>query len=129
MVNNIQKNSETKEIPVEERLRALYKLQKVVSEIDKIRTLRGELPLEVKDLEDEIEGLRTRVRKYQDEILSCNQVISQSKLTINDANAKIAKKEEEKNNVRNNPGKLGQTVRLQLPIRVKPGWILRRKKQ
>lgn len=102
MVNNIQKNSETKEIPVEERLRALYKLQKVVSEIDKIRTLRGELPLEVKDLEDEIEGLRTRVRKYQDEILSCNQVISQSKLTINDANAKIAKKEEEKNNVRNN---------------------------
>ena len=60
------------------------------------------MPLEVKDIEDEIEGLKTRVKKYQDEILSCNQVISQSKLAINDANAKIAKKEEEKNNVRNN---------------------------
>ena len=49
-----------KELTVEERLKALYQLQTLLSEIDRIKTLRGELPLEVKDLEDEIEGLNTR---------------------------------------------------------------------
>ena len=59
-----EKNVETKEISVEERLQALYNLQMVVSEIDKIRTIRGELPLEVQDLEDEVAGLKTRIEKY-----------------------------------------------------------------
>ncbi|MCA1744703.1 MAG: hypothetical protein LC643_03140, partial [Bacteroidales bacterium] len=55
----------TNEVTVEDRLRALYDLQKAVSEIDKIRTLRGELPLEVQDLEDEIEGLDTRLTNLE----------------------------------------------------------------
>ena len=56
------------EMSVEERLKALYELQTMLSEIDKIKTLRGELPLEVQDLEDEIEGLTHRVEKYQEDI-------------------------------------------------------------
>ena len=52
------------EMTVEEKLKNLYQLQTMLSEIDKIRTLRGELPLEVQDLEDEIEGLTHRIEKY-----------------------------------------------------------------
>ena len=63
-----EKNVETKEISVEERLQALYNLQMVVSEIDKIRTIRGELPLEVQDLEDEVAGLKTRIEKCQNDL-------------------------------------------------------------
>ena len=97
-----EKNVETKEISVEERLRALYNLQMVVSEIDKIRTIRGELPLEVQDLEDEVAGLKTRIEKCQNDLKTLNQNISDRKNAIEEARAKIAKKEEEKNNVRNN---------------------------
>ena len=57
-----------KELSVEESLRALHNLQKVDSEITKIKTLRGELPLEVQDLEDEIEGLETRINNFEKEI-------------------------------------------------------------
>ena len=56
-----------KELTVEERLKALYQLQTLLSEIDRIKTLRGELPLEVKDLEDEIEGLNTRIQNFKNE--------------------------------------------------------------
>ena len=56
------------DMSVEEKLKALYELQTMLSEIDKIKTLRGELPLEVQDLEDEIEGLSHRVEKYQEDI-------------------------------------------------------------
>ena len=97
-----EKNVETKEISVEERLRALYNLQMVVSEIDKIRTIRGELPLEVQDLEDEVAGLKTRIEKYQNDLKTLSQNISDRKNAIEEARTKIAKKEEEKNNVRNN---------------------------
>ena len=100
--NKIYQNVETKEISVEERLRALYNLQMVVSEIDKIRTIRGELPLEVQDLEDEVAGLKTRIEKCQNDLKTLSQNISDRKNTIEEARAKIAKKEEEKNNVRNN---------------------------
>ncbi len=89
-----EKNVETREIPVEERLRALYDLQMVVSEIDKIRTIRGELPLEVQDLEDEVAGLKTRIEKYQNDISTLNNNISDKKNAIEEARAKIAKKEE-----------------------------------
>ena len=57
-----------KEYTVEERLKALYKLQTLLSEIDRIKTLRGELPLEVKDLEDSIVGLQTRLENYKNDI-------------------------------------------------------------
>ena len=68
-----------KEISVEEKLRALFLLQNLNSEIDKIRILRGELPLEVQDLEDEIEGLQTRVDKYKEEVKSIEHNISGKK--------------------------------------------------
>lgn len=102
MVQEQSTKNEKKGITVEERLRALYKLQTVVSEIDKIRTLRGELPLEVQDLEDEVAGLRTRVENCTNEIESLTQKVKEKKLAIEEARTVIAKKEEEKNNVRNN---------------------------
>ena len=62
------KTKQEKELTVEERLKALYDLQTILSEIDRIKTIRGELPLEVQDLEDEIAGLGTRIQNYKDEI-------------------------------------------------------------
>ena len=62
------KQSAEKEYTVEEKLSTLYQLQTMMTEIDKIKTLRGELPLEVQDLEDEIAGLETRLQNYQSEI-------------------------------------------------------------
>ncbi|MCQ2287661.1 MAG: hypothetical protein MJZ74_01000, partial [Muribaculaceae bacterium] len=64
-----------KEMSVEDRLKALYHLQKILSEVDRIKTLRGELPLEVQDLEDGIEGLNTRIAKYEDDIVGFNEEI------------------------------------------------------
>ena len=64
------------EISVEERLRALYSLQLVDSEIDKIKTLRGELPLEVQDLEDEIAGLETRLGNLKEEVVNLEKSVS-----------------------------------------------------
>ena len=97
-----QKATEVKEISVEERLIALYELQKVVSEIDKIKTLRGELPLEVQDLEDEIAGLQTRIDKYNTDIVDMDKAIEAEKIKIEESRAKIAKSTEQQNNVRNN---------------------------
>lgn len=97
-----QKATEVKEISVEERLIALYELQKVVSEIDKIKTLRGELPLEVQDLEDEIAGLQTRIDKYNTDIVDMDKAIEAEKNKIEESRAKIAKNTEQQNNVRNN---------------------------
>ncbi|HKL96876.1 MAG TPA: C4-type zinc ribbon domain-containing protein [Paludibacteraceae bacterium] len=97
-----QKATDVKEISVEERLIALYELQKVVSEIDKIKTLRGELPLEVQDLEDEIAGLQTRIDKYNTDIVDMDKTIEAQKIKIEEAHAKIAKNTEQQNNVRNN---------------------------
>ena len=56
-----------KEIGVAEKLDALFELQKIDSDIDKIRTIRGELPLEVQDLEDEVAGLQTRISNFESE--------------------------------------------------------------
>ena len=65
-----------KEPTVEEKLRALYDLQLIDSRIDKIRDIRGELPLEVRDLEDEIEGLNTRIEKLEINLNDLNDQIS-----------------------------------------------------
>jgi predicted nucleic acid-binding Zn-ribbon protein len=91
-----------KEMTVAEKLRALYELQQVGTSIDKIRILRGELPLEVQDLEDEIEGLQTRVSKYQEDIDALDKSISGKKNEIANSQELIKKYEEQKNNVRNN---------------------------
>lgn len=87
---------------VAEKLKALYDLQLVDTSIDNIRILRGELPLEVQDLEDEIEGLQTRVSKYDDDIQSLEKSISGKKQEIANAQELIKKYEEQQNNVRNN---------------------------
>jgi len=86
---DINISTEGKEVPVQEKLKMLYELQTVVSEIDKINTLRGELPLEVQDLEDEIVGLKTRVTNYNDEIKSLNSAIANKKIEIKDSKTKI----------------------------------------
>jgi len=91
-----------KEATVAEKLDALYELQKIDSEIDRIRTIRGELPLEVQDLEDEIEGLETRIAKIQEEIKEVEVEISDRKNATKDAELAIGKYKEQQKNVRNN---------------------------
>ncbi len=91
-----------KEISVEEKLKALYDLQQVKSEIDNIRILRGELPLEVQDLEDELAGLETRIANYNEDIEELENTISAKKNEIEEAKALIEKYTEQQNNVRNN---------------------------
>lgn len=91
-----------KEITVEEKLFALYDLQKVVSKIDEIKTLRGELPLEVQDLEDEIIGLNTRLEHFDKEINEFTSLIASKKIAIEEARIKIDRYREQQNNVRNN---------------------------
>lgn len=96
------KTTEVSEISVEEKLRTLFQLQIVNSDVDKIRTLRGELPLEVQDLEDEIVGLETRIDKYKEEVKSLEHNITGKKNEIAKAQAAIAKYKEQQDNVRNN---------------------------
>ena len=95
------KNEEA-DLAVEKRLIALYRLQQIDSQIDKIRIIRGELPLEVQDLEDETEGLKTRIGKFKDEIASCESMIEEKKLKMQECDTLIAKYTDQQNNVRNN---------------------------
>jgi|SRR5690554_1218087 len=90
------------EATVEDRLQALYDLQEIDSKIDKIRTIRGELPLEVQDLEDEVAGLETRIEKANEAIANLETEISNRKNQIKDSEAAILKYKEQQNNVRNN---------------------------
>jgi predicted nucleic acid-binding Zn-ribbon protein len=96
------RNKEIKEFTVEEKLFMLYRLQTVVSEIDKIKTLRGELPLEVQDLEDEIAGLKTRLEKFQVEILDQENNVAAQRNKISEAKLLIEKYKEQLDQVRNN---------------------------
>jgi uncharacterized protein len=91
-----------KEVSIEDKLRALHELQSVVSAIDKIKVLRGELPLEVQDLEDEIAGLKTRIHNLEDESKSIETAISNKKIAIKESQTLITKYTEQQNNVRNN---------------------------
>lgn len=94
--------AKTKELTVEDKLRALYDLQIIDRRIDEIRNLRGELPLEVEDLEDEIAGLETRVEKTTSEIKDLEDEIKERKIIIKNSTEKIKKYEEQQKNVRNN---------------------------
>ncbi len=87
---------------VEDKLRALYQLQLIDSEVDKIRNIRGELPLEVSDLEDEIVGLETRVNNYSEEEKKIEEQIRNRKQAIKDANAMIKKYQSQQMAVKNN---------------------------
>jgi uncharacterized protein len=91
-----------KEMTVEEKLKALFELQTVATEIDKIKTLRGELPLEVQDLEDEIAGLQTRIDNYTVEVDELQKQLTAYKSEIAEAKTKIEKYTEQQDNVRNN---------------------------
>ena len=91
-----------KEVTVEERLRALYDLQLIDSRVDEIRNVRGELPLEVRDLEDEVEGLNTRHQKLNESLLNIDEQIKAKKNLIEEAKALIKKYNEQQKNVRNN---------------------------
>jgi len=87
---------------VEERLQALFELQQIDSKIDKIRTVRGELPLEVRDLEDLVAGLETRLTKFTDELTALEDSITEKKNVMKDATAAIKKYEAQQGKVRNN---------------------------
>ena len=87
---------------VEEKLKALYQLQTMLSEIDKIKTLRGELPLEVQDLEDEIVGLNHRVEKYKEDIEGLNASIAVRANKISEAQEAVDRYKKQLNEVKNN---------------------------
>jgi hypothetical protein len=90
------------DVTVEEKLRALYDLQLVDSRIDEIRNVRGELPLEVEDLEDEVAGLNTRIQKLEGDLDFIDTDIKNKKVLIEDSKAAIKKYTEQQKNVRNN---------------------------
>jgi len=98
----IQHTKTEEEIKNEQRLTALYKLQLIDSQVDKIKIVRGELPLEVEDLEDEVAGLETRIEKFAQETVDLEKMINDKKGTITDSQALIKKYEEQQMNVRNN---------------------------
>ncbi|MCM1484281.1 MAG: C4-type zinc ribbon domain-containing protein [Muribaculaceae bacterium] len=89
-------------LSVESRLKALYRLQTILSQIDRIKTVRGELPLEVRDLEDSIEGLHTRIANFHKEIEELRKKSALEQEKIHEAGAKITKYKEQLDNVRNN---------------------------
>lgn len=91
-----------KEVTISDKLEMLLKLQQIDTEIDRIRTIRGELPLEVQDLEDEVLGLTTRIAKINDEINEIETDISDRKQASKDSETAITKYKEQQNNVRNN---------------------------
>ncbi len=90
------------EFSVEDKLRALYDLQLIDSRIDKIRSVRGELPLEVEDLEDEVAGLEVRISKIHDELDECSEEIKSKQNTTEHAKSMIKKYNDQQKNVRNN---------------------------
>jgi hypothetical protein len=90
------------DLSVEEKLKTLYQLQTALSSIDEKRALRGELPLEVQDLEDEIEGLTTRMEKIKNEIDDFQHAITMKNGEINDAKASVERYQAQLNDVKNN---------------------------
>jgi predicted nucleic acid-binding Zn-ribbon protein len=92
----------TKELSVEEKLRALYDLQIIDTRIDEIRNVRGELPLEVEDLEDEVAGLTTRLEKLQSDLVVIEDNIKSKKAAIEEHQAAIKRYTEQQKDVRNN---------------------------
>jgi predicted nucleic acid-binding Zn-ribbon protein len=95
-------SEENIEVSIERKLFALYSVQQIDSQIDKIRIIRGELPLEVEDLEDEIIGLQTRIDNYITDIESSEQQVKEKEFAIQESLTLIKRYEEQQNNVRNN---------------------------
>jgi uncharacterized protein len=97
-----KQKSQTTEYSVEDKLKALFELQTVDSSIDNIQRLRGELPLEVQDLEDEIAGLETRIKNYENEVKELENSNGKKKNEIEESKQLIEKYKKQQNNVRNN---------------------------
>ncbi len=97
-----KKKSTEVDYSMQEKILALYELQKIDSQIDEINKVKGELPLEVQDLEDELVGLKTRIENINAEIDELNALIRQRKREIDQAQISIANYKEQQNNVRNN---------------------------
>ena len=97
-----ESKKDPQDLTVEEKLKALYQLQTTLSKIDEIRTLRGELPLEVEDLEDEVAGLNTRIERIKTELDDLRRSIASRKADIESAKASIAKYTQQQDNVSNN---------------------------
>jgi len=93
--------STVKDYSVEEKLSSLVALQKIESKIDEIQVLKGELPMEVSDLEDEIQGLHARQTRIEEEINGIQEFISQKKNAIKEADTLIKKYEKQSENVKN----------------------------
>ena len=91
-----------KELPVEEKLKNLFQLQTTLSAIDEKRALRGELPLEVRDLEDDLEGLHTRIEKIEQDIKDFQSAITQKKGDIIEAQASLERYNKQLDTVANN---------------------------
>lgn len=91
-----------KELTVEQKLRTLYDLQLIDSRIDQIRAIQGELPLEVRELEDEIEGLSTRLSRLVEENKNFEEQVKKLKNTIVESKELITRYEAQQKNVRNN---------------------------
>ncbi|MCI2083054.1 MAG: C4-type zinc ribbon domain-containing protein [Bacteroidales bacterium] len=99
---SIQQSISDNDMSMEDKLRTLYEIQKTDSKIDQIDLLRGELPEEVKDIEDEIEGLNTRISHLKEDIQTQDKVVDSYKKAIEESKAKSAKYEEQQKNVQNN---------------------------
>lgn len=97
-----QKKTSEVDYSMHDKIMALYELQKIDSKIDEIDKIKGELPLEVQDLEDEIAGLKTRVENINAEIEEFNALTKQRKREVDQAKIMISKYTEQQNNVRNN---------------------------
>jgi len=97
-----QDDSEETIFSIERKLIALYNLQQIDSQIDKIRIVRGELPLEVEDLEDEVVGLETRINNFEQDIEALKRQITEKEVLIKESKSLIEKYQAQQNNVRNN---------------------------
>ena len=97
-----ESKKDLQDLTVEQKLKTLFQLQTMLSKIDEIKTLRGELPLEVQDLEDEVAGLSTRIERIKAEIAELKSSIATKRVEIETAKASVAKYKEQQENVRNN---------------------------
>lgn len=100
---SISKNfNDNDSVAIEEKLRTLYKIQQTDTKIDRIYLLRGELPLEVQDIEDEVEGLKTRISNAKEEIAAAEFATNSNRAKIAECEEALAKYNEQRDNVKNN---------------------------
>lgn len=99
---SLSKNLSDSDISMESKLHTLYLIQQADTKIDQIHLLRGELPEEVKDLEDEVAGLKTRITNIQSDIKEIDKFVAQQKIALDTAKEAQTKYEEQRGNVKNN---------------------------